>query len=445
MTTFAQCYWEDNAGDRHRCPFADQDTVFLISFAIIMLNTDLHKSMPQTPKARKPRKKMTKTEFINNLRGVAVDDEEITKTYIAAIYDSIEASPIELWDDVPPGILKGLKRPSQPRQRYNVNPVDSMLISMMKNVKKSEEVLRGLSVHEFSFYTIDDFSESMEYDKQSGALDLSRGTIAATWHHFHALIHATLEKAHLDMQAMGTCLDVLKYCLCFTICLDMETERTAFITQLARFKTFTDRKGGFSSVPSAKSHKIEEWYMNLEVAIASNDKTSALNQVRELLESLQSTLRVDTRARKTMTRIVRKIRNGQFLLNDLTRTFIKEGDLLKRSMRVGNKTTIYRFFLFSDVLVYAKETANNEYKIHEELALHMMKIVDWFPNKQQKTVFHVHHPRKSFAVVCSSVEERISWVRDIRDAIDGAARRLARLEGARMAVANADRVRLSTE
>jgi len=44
MTTFSQCYWEDKAGDHLRCPFNDPDTIFLLSFAIIMLNTDLHKT-----------------------------------------------------------------------------------------------------------------------------------------------------------------------------------------------------------------------------------------------------------------------------------------------------------------------------------------------------------------------------------------------------------------
>ena len=44
ISTFARCYWEDNAGDLINCPIKDEDTIFVLSFAIIMLNTDLHKS-----------------------------------------------------------------------------------------------------------------------------------------------------------------------------------------------------------------------------------------------------------------------------------------------------------------------------------------------------------------------------------------------------------------
>ncbi|KAL7550350.1 hypothetical protein ACHAWF_013593 [Thalassiosira exigua] len=35
ISTFSQCYWEDNAGDLQKCPFQDQDMVFLVSFAIM--------------------------------------------------------------------------------------------------------------------------------------------------------------------------------------------------------------------------------------------------------------------------------------------------------------------------------------------------------------------------------------------------------------------------
>jgi hypothetical protein len=60
LFSFSQCYWEDNACDHANCPFLDQDTVFLLSFAIIMLNTDLHKqSSPPTGKKHQQRKKMT--------------------------------------------------------------------------------------------------------------------------------------------------------------------------------------------------------------------------------------------------------------------------------------------------------------------------------------------------------------------------------------------------
>ena len=43
--------------------FRTVDTVFLLSFAIIMLNTDLHNA------SIKPERKMKEEDFIKNLRG----------------------------------------------------------------------------------------------------------------------------------------------------------------------------------------------------------------------------------------------------------------------------------------------------------------------------------------------------------------------------------------
>lgn len=42
VSSFAECYVADNR-DNPSCPFSNSDTPFILSFAIIMLNTDLHR------------------------------------------------------------------------------------------------------------------------------------------------------------------------------------------------------------------------------------------------------------------------------------------------------------------------------------------------------------------------------------------------------------------
>ncbi|OEU19813.1 SEC7-like protein, partial [Fragilariopsis cylindrus CCMP1102] len=96
ISTFARCYWEDNAGDLINCPIKDEDTIFVLSFAIIMLNTDLHKSHHVTKGKKKGQiKKMSRDEFIANLRGVNKGNE-IDREYLSNIYDGIEANAIVL-------------------------------------------------------------------------------------------------------------------------------------------------------------------------------------------------------------------------------------------------------------------------------------------------------------------------------------------------------------
>lgn len=431
MTTFAQCYWEDNAGDYYRCPFDDQDTVFLLSFAIIMLNTDLHKqSLPSKYRSRKQRKRMTKVEFLNNLRDVARDDA-LSQEYLSSIYDSVEAFPIVLFEESKVPVLEITTSTGISNVATEYGNLGQNLKSIMKNVKKSEELLRGLSVHEFRFYTIEDYAEYMSCSKIEALMDLSNSAFACTWNHFHGLIKATVKIAHLDPQALVLCLPLLRHCLCATICFDMMKEFQSFSLHLARIKAFADK-----STTDAPSFRTEEWFSDLQAALEDNDRVTALEQIQELMEELEERLKVDSTARKQMSRVVRRIREGQFLLNDPTRSFCKEGYLLKKSHRMG-RSTKYHFFLFSDLLIYAKPISvfpgeEVYYSIHEVLSLPTMKVVDWYSGgmnkKNTEKNFTIHHPRKSFTVVCSTVKERKEWVMVIRKWIRESHRRMAMLE-----------------
>jgi hypothetical protein len=140
-----------------------------------------------------------------------------------------------------------------------------------------------------------------------------------------------------------------------------------------------------------------------------------------------------------MFRVVHQIRNGQILLNDPTRYFIKQSDLAKKSNRSGRYNK-YTFFLFSDLLVYAHMSSTGDFKIHEELPLHLMKIVDVKSTgiaNHQKNIrsFHIIHPRKSFVVTAASPEDKSEWMQAINLAINREIIRKARIEGARQAAA----------
>jgi hypothetical protein len=66
--------------------------------------------------------------------------------------------------------------------------------------------------------------------------------------------------------------------------------------------------------------------------------------------------------------VARRLQGNGFRVLDGVRTFIREGDLLK-TCRSGKKV-LYRFFLFSDMLVYAHSTpGSEEYKVFFNLQL----------------------------------------------------------------------------
>ncbi|KAL5014018.1 hypothetical protein ScPMuIL_008288 [Solemya velum] len=82
MMAFARRYCVCNPDQMKH--FKNPDTVFLLAFAIIMLNTDSHNSNI------KPERKMKAEDFIKNLRGID-DGEDVDRDMLMGIYDRIKA------------------------------------------------------------------------------------------------------------------------------------------------------------------------------------------------------------------------------------------------------------------------------------------------------------------------------------------------------------------
>ncbi|XP_076447956.1 uncharacterized protein LOC143284806 isoform X3 [Babylonia areolata] len=81
MEAFADHYCRCNPDQVKN--FKSNDTVFLLAFAIIMLNTDLHNS------SIKPEKKMKLDDFVKNLRGID-DGEDLDPDLLTGIYERIK-------------------------------------------------------------------------------------------------------------------------------------------------------------------------------------------------------------------------------------------------------------------------------------------------------------------------------------------------------------------
>jgi hypothetical protein len=92
LIAFAKCFYDDNKGTPV-CPFTNPDTPYVLSYAIIILNTDLNRANVDT---KKKKRRMTKDEFINNLRGVDSESRDLDREYLSRIYDSIQTRPIEI-------------------------------------------------------------------------------------------------------------------------------------------------------------------------------------------------------------------------------------------------------------------------------------------------------------------------------------------------------------
>ena len=425
ISTFSQCYWEDNAGDIANCPFQDQDTCFLVSFAIIMLNTDLHKSQPSKSKTLK---KMTRSEFIANLRHVCAADK--FQSYIYDIYDAIEMSPILVSPNSPQKTKKKKRRGhgnSSSLPFKHDKDFATSLQAWVKSVKSTQELLRTLAdQNDNDFTSFDD-----QGDEDTDLWYVTHQMFSANWHHIHGLINATVENAHIDISGLDAASASLEYSLCTASYLDMSIEVAAFSKLLERLNRFSGLKVDTEKV-SERSSDENETSKNIAGEPPSAN-TQKVDQVRSLTKKLQTSLFVDDTKVQAMKLVANRIRNGEVLLNDPSRTFVREGDLVKRHQLAGRSST-YRFFLFSDVLVYAHKSSQGDYVVHEELQLHLMKIedIDFHSSKSKHHSFYIHHPNKSFAVVTSGKAEKKLWLEDIRNSISSEISRKAKVEGARL-------------
>jgi hypothetical protein len=365
---------------------------------------------------------MSRNEFIANLRHVYSSVDKF-RAQLIAIYDSVEANPIAIGRSTQKNTRFEHTSPSLPFR--DDDDFATSIQSWVRGVKQAQELLRTVAVR----YDEVTMSSEGELHDESTVLELTYEMFSSTWHLFHGVINTTVDNAYIDLAGLDCCIDLLEYSLCTATFLDMSLERSAFSKMLGRVNRFNELKVNKDESESAIHNSTKE--------VASQIGFDELNDIRCLSQRLHTSLYVDDSKVDAMKQVAARIRNGEILLNDPSRTFVREGNLTKKHQLAGRSST-YRFFLFSDVLVYAHKSAQGDYKVHEELPLHLMKIEDYespATNKARKSSFHIHHPNKSFLVVASNPSEKQWWVDDITDSIKKEVKRKARIEGARKAAA----------
>ena len=85
MESFAKEYYKANQDG-----FAKYDTIYILSFSIIMLNTDLH-----NPAVKE---KITTQQFISINKGIN-NGEDLPANFLISIYNSIKNEPFKIPDD----------------------------------------------------------------------------------------------------------------------------------------------------------------------------------------------------------------------------------------------------------------------------------------------------------------------------------------------------------
>ena len=144
MEKFAERYCELNQGI-----FSSADTAFVLSYSIIMLQTDLH-----NPNI-KSEKKMKKDEFLRNNRGIA-SGQNLPAEFLGAIYDRIKATPITLKEDaVGDGSTSAGNSSKKMAARKLQADIEKQAVDRMRRRPYARALRVGIQTRWNAFYTME--------------------------------------------------------------------------------------------------------------------------------------------------------------------------------------------------------------------------------------------------------------------------------------------------
>ncbi|WWC88824.1 uncharacterized protein L201_003737 [Kwoniella dendrophila CBS 6074] len=249
MLKFAERYIHGNPDTF----FANADAAYIHAFAIIMLNTDAHNPNLKT-------KRMTKAEFVKNNRGIN-DGKDLPQEYLEATYDEIQNNEIKMKDEIEvpqttstggglSSVGRDLQKEAYVAQSENMaSKTESILKAMVKQQR------RGL------------FKPTDQQFHTASRLEHVQFMFQVAWMPFLAGISAPLQETD-DLDVVNLCLDGLKAAIKIVCLFDMELERNAFVTTLAKF-TFLNNLG------EMKPKNVEAIKTLLDVAVSDGNNLKA--------------------------------------------------------------------------------------------------------------------------------------------------------------------------
>ncbi|CAE6422038.1 unnamed protein product, partial [Rhizoctonia solani] len=248
MLKFAARYVSQNP----QSVFKDADPAYVLAYSVIMLNTDAYN--PQV------KKRMTKADFIKNNRGIN-DGSDLPEELLSGIFDDIHAKEIRMKDEEEAIALQSINTPSTglvgaianvgrdfAKETYVMqttgmaNKTEALLKTMMRSQRKGNP-------------TSDQFFSASHFVHV-------RPMFEVAWMPFIAGL-STMQNTD-DMDLIVLCLEGFKLAIRIACFFDLELERNAFVTTLAKF-TFLNNLG------EMKTKNMEAIKALLDVAVSDGN------------------------------------------------------------------------------------------------------------------------------------------------------------------------------
>ncbi|CEJ54922.1 Putative Protein transporter SEC7 [Penicillium brasilianum] len=227
MLKFAERYTTQNPN-----AFANADTAYVLSYSVIMLNTDQHSSKMKGPR-------MTKEDFIKNNRGIN-DNQDLPTEYLISIYEEIANNEIVLDTEREHAANLGIQTSAPTGLATRAGQVFATVgrdIQGEKYAQASEEMANK---------TEQLYRSLIRAQRKTAVRDaLSRFIPATSVRHVGSMFNVTwmsflsgLSAPMQDTQNLETirlCMEGLKLAIRISCEFDLETPRVAFVTALAKF------------------------------------------------------------------------------------------------------------------------------------------------------------------------------------------------------------------
>jgi len=211
MEKFAEKYCQDNPGK-----FTTADCAYVLAFSLIMLQTDLH-----NPGIKN---KMSSGDFVKNNRGIN-DGADLPKEYLEKLYESVKENPFSLDEDQEARNRMESQNAQGATQKFELFVRETESI-----VQKSQELMKQkvLKNKDSKYVT----AQNVEHVRPLFEV--------ACWPMLATL--AVLLEMQDAPQSVELCIEGFKHCIRIAARFDMDTERDAFVSSLAKFTYLTTLK-----------------------------------------------------------------------------------------------------------------------------------------------------------------------------------------------------------
>ncbi|KAI9681581.1 MAG: guanine nucleotide exchange protein for ADP-robosylation factor [Trizodia sp. TS-e1964] len=272
MLKFAEQYISGNPN-----AFATADTAYVLSYSVIMLNTDQHS-------AKIKGRRMTMEDFIKNNRGIN-DNADLPDEYLGAIYDEIAGNEIVL--DTERSAASALGLTTQPSGGLAAN-IGQALATVGRDLQREAYVQAS---EEMANKTEQLFRSLVRAQRRNSSKPSQTKFIPATsfkhvgpmfdvtWMSFLSGLSGQVQDTE-NIETIKLCMEGFRLAIRIACLFDLETPREAFVTALAKFTNL-------SKLSEMKAKNVEALKILLDVAqtegnMLKNSWSSVLTCISQL-------------------------------------------------------------------------------------------------------------------------------------------------------------------